>query len=409
MVGPAALALALLLASACAAALEDVAVWTDQDALALGGLKTIDGNLFIENDVSTLASLRSLETVTGNVTVALTFLESLEGLNALRDVGGDFTVHLNLGAMADLSGLDSLTTVGGTLMVTENSALQSLEGLASLAEVGGLRVSDNAALESLAGLEQLRRVGAGGLTVARSDALPALGAGLASLAQVDGPLTIRENAILRDLAGLEALQSVGGDLVVASNPGLASLAGLENLQEVGKSLEVTGNPKLASVAALAELQGAIEGNLKVAGNLALTSLAGLEAIESVRGWVDIADNDLLQSVLGLESLRAIGGYYDAEQDLVLGLEIYDNPVLSSLQGLENLQRVNGSLGIFYNGNLTSLNLSGLEDVNGDLSIGKFPQSFISESLLTFSRLAWPEVDSDQLTDECCLLCHLHRQ
>lgn len=68
------------------------------------------------------------------------------------------------GLLTSLAGLDNLVSVGGSLQISQNAALATLDGLGVEAVAGSLFVSSCAELTSLSGLSLLQTVGAG-LTV----------------------------------------------------------------------------------------------------------------------------------------------------------------------------------------------------------------------------------------------------
>lgn len=153
------------------------------------GCSTISGNLIIEGvgDISNL-------------------LEP-----GLRSIGGDLIIHHN--HLLSLHGLESLTAVGGSVTIKNNTSLLSLDGLQFLATVGGcFTASENPSLVSLNGLEQTMAL------------------------NMIGCLDIRSNPKLISLSGLENLMSVQREVVLSNNGALTSLKGLENLESIGYRL-----------------------------------------------------------------------------------------------------------------------------------------------------------------------------
>ena len=125
-------------------------------------------------------------------------------------------------ALTSLKGLEAITSIGGNLLIQENDALTSLEGL-KITSIGGLTISNNAALTSLDGLESITSVG--------------------------GHLEIVHTDILLSLAGLSGITAVGGHLLIKGNDALTSLDGLKGITAVGQDLEISSNGKLPTCAA----------------------------------------------------------------------------------------------------------------------------------------------------------------
>lgn len=141
------------------------------EALVAASCSEIKG--FVEigyRNVTTLEGLETLTSIGEHLAITDTIdLASLKGLNNLTSVGGDLTLDLHP-SLKSLAGLGKLTTVGGSIhlrrtAVTTVAALKSLESVA-----GTLDIDSNDALTALTGLEQVTSVGGlriyfnGGLT-----------------------------------------------------------------------------------------------------------------------------------------------------------------------------------------------------------------------------------------------------
>ena len=134
----------------------------------------------------------------------------------------------------DLSPLTCITSIDGTLSITQTADLTSLTGLDGISSIGGnLELSLNTGLVSLQGLNHLTTVG-GGVDIYLNSVLPNVdGLALTSVGQY---LYITENPELTHLPGLSTLTAVGADLCVGYNAKLTNLDGLESLTTVGSLL-----------------------------------------------------------------------------------------------------------------------------------------------------------------------------
>lgn len=170
----------------------------------------------------------------------------------------------------------------------------------------------------------------------------------------DGDVTI---ASADDLAALEGVNHITGDLRFNVPDGSqADFSGLEALSCVDGALRVTYAPDFASFEGLDNLLEV--GRLEVISVYALQSLEGLGQLRVVHGDVLIRNSGLL-NLSGAAQLERVEG----------SLEIYSNPQLGSLDGLEGLQTVDDKL-VIAGENLTSIEaLSSLESV-GSLTIGR---------------------------------------
>src|SRR5690554_7141688 len=118
------------------------------------------------------------------------------------EVSGNLTIQ---GAnITDLTPLSNLTSVGGYLVIYNNSNLTNLDGLSNLTSVGGyLDIYSNLSLTNLDGLSNLTSIG--------------------------GYLVFYNNPNLTNLNGLSNLTSVGADLVIVFNSSLTDISGLQNI------------------------------------------------------------------------------------------------------------------------------------------------------------------------------------
>jgi hypothetical protein len=227
-------------------------------------------------------------------------ITNLQGLNTVTSIGGSLIISNNK-YLNGFGGLESLTTIGGTLKIFSNDTLTSLEGLGNISSIGGIfRIEGNAYLTTLADFENLITVGAG--------------------------LQINYNDSLQSLSGFENLTTVSGDFSIGYNSVLINLMGLQNLSFITGAFSITYNQSLINLTGLENLNS-IEGSMIIQHNDALTTLTGLDNLTSLGEDFAIEFNDVLTSLTGLENLTSIGGT----------IAIVHNDTLPGLNGLENIQ------------------------------------------------------------------------
>jgi hypothetical protein len=178
-------------------------------------------------------------------------ITSLEGMQQLRAVDGDFTLVKT--QLVDLTQVPQGMTVGGQLEVSGNDILKTLDGMDRLASVGGnVWVFDNGGTEGIPGipqefvnllLTQLLKLDGVTLAIQHNGPLHSLRA-LPRFVHVKGHVQVALNSNLVTLEGLEPLQEIDGDLVVLGNPLLDSLDGLSGLLTVHGNVKIQGNPVL---------------------------------------------------------------------------------------------------------------------------------------------------------------------
>ncbi len=337
--------------------------------------QVITGNVVLQyqSDVDAFDDVPvPITTITGNLTIQLfddySDINDLTPLSTLTSVGGSLLIS-NCNSLTSLSGLDALKSVSGIIYIGNNIALQSLSGLDALNSVGSLFLGGNSTLQNLSGLDALTSVG--------------------------GPLRILSNSALTSLSGLDAITSVDGELLIKGNTTLTefcSLFSLLNGNGLNGAYAVTSNalnPTIADILAAgaccsdiilttqAEVNSFGATNpTSVCGNLIIkkgtsddiTDLSPLSTLTSIGGDLSIGFNQALTSLVGLDGLTSVGANIDIEL----------NQALISLSGLDALTSVGGSLNISYNPALSNFTgLDALTFVGGYLRIAGVPNSALT--------------------------------
>lgn len=214
-------------------------------------------------------------------------------------------------SITDLSPLSELIGVGNNLAIVTHRALESLSGLENLSSVGGsLRIASNqSSLGSLTGLEGLESIG-GDLEI-EFNSLQSL-AGLGSLTSVGGRVYIEQSV---ESLGLQNLTTVGEGFSIVGNPYLEELAGLESLASIGEFLSIRYNSSLRTC--VCGLGSLISGDPPT--------------FSGVQGEVYIGNNDPDGTCTSPEVVLAtpcepVGNEDDSAAPQKMTLEVYPNPV-----------------------------------------------------------------------------------
>ncbi len=250
------------------------------------------------------------------------------------------------------------TTITGDLTISSTSATD-LAGLESISVIGGnLVISSNSQLTSLAGLD--------GLT------------------QVSGNLTISSNGVLTSLNGLQNLDSVGGSMTVQSNNQMTQAIGMR--VGVGTNLSISGNQ--LQVIEFTDLS-ALGGNLQISGTPALMTadfpaLLDVGNIQLLSGATDVAFNLANVGDSSALQIQGVNGSVDLSGLLTatsVSVQTSDVDLDLSQLGSATTVSVTSSSGILdLSGLVTATSLSitstdalvdfgALEDLSGDLLIG----------------------------------------
>jgi len=340
----------------------DVTLTTQQEVIEFGqkSITTIDGDLLITGSVQNLSPLEKLTIVNGSV-----------------------EIKANSG-LTNFSGLEALEIITGGLRIENNPALTNFVGLNRLAEVDGLfYVINNDNLINLAGLNNLEIINRGGeFRIQGCDKLINLD-GLEMLKYIAGNLILIDNSLLENIHGLKNLLKIFDRLYVTNNPALKDLNGLEKVIKIDDGIDIENNSSLSNINALGNLTtGSSYGSgvINLNGNNKLDSLPHFKNI-TVLDYLILKDNSL-KSINGLSTLKSVRYGLTIENNVNLidlkGLEqlevsgnlnIIGNSLLTDLKGLKGLTKATINIAIMSNENLTGLSgLENLKTIEGWISI-----------------------------------------
>jgi N-acetylneuraminic acid mutarotase len=318
------------------------------------GCSEIEGDVSIIGNINNLNGLSVIASIGGNLEIRSP-LATLTGLDALASIGGYIGGSCRIGGawwtgtnsnpfLTSLAGIESLTTIEGSLIIQGNPSLISLNGLSNLTSVGELIIEANISLTSLTGLDN---IDAGSVSY-----LSVFGNGSLASCEIQGIC--------------DYLSSPNGSVNIFGNA-----SGCNNPSEVALGCGITlpclpyGNYYFINQTDVDNFQNNYPGCTELAGNVLIgideewylpitcdiSNLDGLLGMKTIEGKLWIATwNDGLPSLTGLDSLNSIGGE----------LYIVDNYSLTSLASIDGLISIGGALTIYSNNNLTSL--TGLDNI-----------------------------------------------
>ena len=142
-------------------------IQTSEDLARLEGCASLDGSLHIRGtDLQDLSGLESLERIEGSLSIGYEAdscmgnpsLVDVSALGNLETVEGELAIVCN-GALEGLDGLQTLSTVGEDLWIGLNDSLLDLDGLSGLESVAGwLDVENNNSLPTCEAIELLEQL-----------------------------------------------------------------------------------------------------------------------------------------------------------------------------------------------------------------------------------------------------------
>ena len=347
------------------------------------GLYTAVSNHGILNFITATgngAPLNICSTLSGNLT--LTTQQQLDAFN-FTSVTGNLAIHENAtGDITNIGGLSDLTSLGGSLTVQNNPALNSFCGLYPLFNggyAGSYSITGNAvnptAAQIISGgtcpifvgditlttqvqVDGFNYTGVtGDLVIYESS--PGTITNLNALSQltfVGGDLSFNHNTAITHLDALSNLTSIGGTLNIQQTS-LANINGLSHLTTLGSLLIAFMNNSLTNIDGLSHVT-ILNGEIRLFANNALTNVDGLSGIKTAQ-HIDIVQNTALTNINGLSHLQTIIGVENVPA-FGVGIMIKQNPLLTNLDGLSALSSINGMLEIEENSSL--VNVDGLHNL-----------------------------------------------
>ncbi len=298
-----------------------------------GSCEVINGDLWIGRDATDISGLTAIRRIEGSLRLNYSGVTSVSNFGSLEFVGGDFEIDQSH-SLTSIEGINKLHTVNGDFLITGNyNNLKEIKGFDSLESVGGnFQISENYnGLEAISEFENLENIG--------------------------GWFLVRANNVLEELVGFNELVKIGtqfsiesfkGNLSIESNRSLIEINGFNSLKEVVRNLEIQGNGSLSKIVGFSNLER-INRILSIGGSLSLEEIPMFETLITIGSGIDIVRTGL-SGLDGFNNVQVIGDLSPSWGNL----HIRENPLLTEITGFGNLNKLEGGLGITQNDSLISL-------------------------------------------------------
>lgn len=310
-----------------------------------------NGNLTLTNQQQ--VDTFSYQEITGYLAISGT-ITNLDGMSSLKRIGDYLEISDSDSTLLSFSGLNSLTSIGGRVYISDLPMLQSINGLNSLVSIGDeLRISNADNLQSINGLSNLSHV-LGRFMISHNPILQSI-QGFGNLKNT-GAFSLINLPQLDDISGFSALDSTRGLSILVT--GLQNLNAFKNLTYLQYGLNIRHNPHLTNIDSLINLKY-IGAGVQVGGNDSLVSLNGLNGLTQLTCDILLDSNPLLTDISFLSKHKTLDG----------DIELQNLPSLISLNGMMGLEVISGkfemiNLSITDLSGLTGLTYSGTLELNG---------------------------------------------
>jgi len=299
---------------------EFISNWRLQHLPSLPGITRIEGDLILSNwpDLIDMSGLDSLRSLGGRLELWSTYLDSLHGLEQLESCVGGLTLY-NL-TIQDLDPLSNLKFIDGPLSISEMFYLTNIQGLRNLdpssiysfTDSLDIIIRDNPYLENCSIDIMCEILDAKEKQVHIQDNSPGCDSPLDILTKCHFP-----DACLPD--GITFSRQSQIDSFRILYPQCTFIQGDVRIEE-GVPGEIINLDSLSNVQTLG-------GNLRISSNLSLTNLDGLSSLATIGGGIRIYANDNLSSLNGLANIDPL--QLTMTRPHAYDLWLYTNPLLNS--------------------------------------------------------------------------------
>lgn len=206
------------------------------------------GNVTLQGTFHTLSGLGYIQEIGGYYGLSCPNLTQLPNTPQLSVIFGDLSFSGSQNSLINFEGLNGLSSIHGSFnfgsgITSANYALQSLNGLEMLTEVGGsLRFRNLPALSDIQALGNLTSVG-GALNLSNLPILSNEGVSLPNLSS-SGGISI-QNTGFTEIPEMPVFTSLNGDLLIDNNPVLSEINFNEALDFSGQ-FTLTNNPEMST-------------------------------------------------------------------------------------------------------------------------------------------------------------------
>ena len=333
-----------------------------------------DGHLIVEgNDITSLHGLGFLTAIYGSLEINDTRIIDLSGLEFVSTINGSISIRNNE-ILESLSGLEHITVLD-SLSVKSNPNIVNYLGLNSLTSVDYLMV-DDMPTKDFFGFESLQRTGS--VLVSNNSQLGSL-EGLGQLENASS-ISLSSNSNLSQLNGLDNLDAGETIISIKGSAALVNLEGFENFERI-KVLELEQNPNMVSFDGLNNLKNIQRLNVFACGSL--VDLNALSSLQIVQEDLTFSLCNLITDFSAFDQLQEVGRnmfisqlynlvHLDDFENVKIGGDLFigNNASLIDITGFTNVKNISGELSFNALPNLVSIEGFINMESNGGLIISR---------------------------------------
>ncbi|WP_445748394.1 T9SS type B sorting domain-containing protein [Polaribacter sp.] len=259
-------------------------------------------------------------------------ITDISGLDFLKSINGSLTITINA---SEIIGFNLLTSVKGDIEITSSSSVQNINGFNNLNFVNRIVIANNTKLKIIEGFHKIKSLESS-IEIGNNDSLEEIQA-FNNILSIKGELNISNNKVLQKVSSFSRLVEIFSDLNLTSNPKLFSIEGFKELRVIGNDLniefikEIYGFDNLRFVNRYLDFRNGIQ------------KIPSFNNLEKVGAGFRI-QNTRIQSINGFNSLLKTGDDFFLEDWFIIS----GNPILNEVRGFGRLIFVEGMLEVKNN-------------------------------------------------------------
>ncbi|MFI5172070.1 MAG: MopE-related protein [Chitinophagales bacterium] len=205
-------------------------------------------------------------TINGYILISGSDITDLSPLNNITEITGSVNINYNPN-LTSINGFSSLVSSGGSVFISSNDNLTSISGFQNMTSSGGVNIQLNPVLETISGFNAMT-LSSSDFNIVSNQALETI-SGFNSLTTVNGTFSNAGNFALTSMDGFAALTTVNGTFSVYYNTSLPDMDAFNNLNSVSSIFQLQFNFLLTDACGISDLlttPGAIDGFVSIVNN-----------------------------------------------------------------------------------------------------------------------------------------------
>lgn len=241
---------------------------------------------------------------------------NLMPLNTLITLGDSLLLD-GLNNLENLNGLESIQDINNSILINGSTSIKNINGI-SQANFSSLVVQSLSILETFPVFDQITSLSLLALTSLPLESLNTLN----NLEEVSNTFTISSNSLLQNIEGFQNLEKINGSFIFNGLLALESVTGFNNLNEINNDITLSAN-LMNNIDFLQNIQIAQDIKIKDYFFGSELDLSGLQNLTSC--------NSLSIENSNISSLESLNSFSNTSS-----LEIISCSNLTTLNGIESL-------------------------------------------------------------------------